>query len=344
MTPPSNRSPAHRVSALAPVRLLLTTLLAAATLGVTAGQAGAQSAVTIETTTNGADADAAPGPSLAPGSAVTWTYQITATGQTTLYDLVVSDGSGAVPDCDVTGDGVADGTRVHPGPVEPGQSFTCWASGTVQAGGSGTWTASGTVRASDFDGGGQFEDTDPSHHTPSVPFTAQPGVTIQALVNGADADGQPGPYVAEGSPVVWTYVVTNTGNVALASIVVSDDAGHTVDCGETANVVAGPLAPGGSITCTTTSAARPFEAGVQSSLGRVEAQAIDPSSGGSLTRLTASDPSTYTPVELPGALAFTGPTETLAGGGAALAMVGAGLWSAAAALERRRRRHPHPAS
>ena len=42
-------------------------------------------------------------------------------------------------------------------------------------------------------------------------------------MNGQDADAAPGPNLLVGSAVTWTYVVTNTGDVALANIAVTDD-------------------------------------------------------------------------------------------------------------------------
>ena len=50
-----------------------------------------------------------------------------------------------------------------------------------------------------------------------------PGIQIVKLVNGQDADSPTGPHVAVGSTVTFTYVVTNTGNVPLANVVVTDD-------------------------------------------------------------------------------------------------------------------------
>jgi uncharacterized repeat protein (TIGR01451 family) len=48
-------------------------------------------------------------------------------------------------------------------------------------------------------------------------------IEVLKLVNGEDADSPTGPHVAAGSTVTFTYRVTNTGNVPLADIAVTDD-------------------------------------------------------------------------------------------------------------------------
>ncbi len=324
--------------------LVVVPLLTALALMATARSASAQAGeLTIEKSTNGVDADSAPGPVLTPGSAVSWTYVVTITGQTTLFDLIVTDTSGVVPNCDVNGDGNGDGTNIHPGPLENGQSFRCTAGGTVHGADNGVYASTANVRAIDFSGATQFEDQDPSHYTPVVPFVADPRVSIQSLVNGSDADASPGPYIAEGSPVIWTYVVTNSGNVPLTSLAISNSAGLDVNCGATANVIAGPLAPGASVTCTSTANAVTSAAGLQTNSGTVQANAVDPGTGNSLRQLTATDPLNYTPVELPGALAFTGPSGPVAPIGAALAALGMALWVIGWSLGRRSSTEPAPA-
>ena len=345
----SNSSHLRRSGPLAVLSGAVVTMLAALTVLAAATASAAQSSqVTIEKSTNGVDADAAPGPVVKPGSSVQWGYLVTVTGPTTLYDLIVSDSSGAVPNCDIDGDGGFDGTHIHPGPVEPGQSFSCGVTATAHGPENGTFSASGIVRAFDFDGAGPFEATDPSHYSPAAASDtapAAPKVTIQSLVNGVDADATPGPYIAEGTTVVWTYVVTNTGSVALSSIVVSNAGGVAVDCGPGGNVIPGPLAPGASVTCTGTSPAAAAAAGIQTTAGSVLADGVDPTTGATLGRATAADPMNYTPVQLPGALAFTGPSNAFgfAIAGSTLALLGAALWRTGTRSGRRRQAVVEPA-
>jgi hypothetical protein len=70
-------------------------------------------------------------------------------------------------------------------------------------------------------------------------------IRIKKSTNGQDADEAPGPTITVGATVNWEYVVTNTGNVALTGVVVTDDRGVRVLCAATAI-----LAAGQSMTCT----------------------------------------------------------------------------------------------
>ena len=180
MAPPPSPS---RSIGLRPSRPTFLVGLLAAVLGTVLGGAVPAAAqgeqpVTIEKATNGVDADAGPGPSVAAGQPVTWTWTVTASGSTTLYDLVVTDSSSVIPSCDVNGDGQPDGTNIHPGPIEPGQSFTCTSSGAEDHDpAAGPFAAVGTVRASDFAAAETFQDDDPSHHSVEAPATTAPPTT-----------------------------------------------------------------------------------------------------------------------------------------------------------------------
>src|SRR5204863_2446603 len=65
--------------------------------------------------------------------------------------------------------------------------------------------------------------TGPDTDDASVPVVFNPALNIVKFVNGQDADSPTGPHVAVGSTVTYTYVVTDTGNVPLANVVVTDD-------------------------------------------------------------------------------------------------------------------------
>jgi hypothetical protein len=108
-----------------------------------------------------------------------------------------------------------------------------------------------------------------------------PSVSIRKSTNGDDANDAPGPTINVGSPVAWTYEVRNTGTVALASVVVSDDRGVTVACPQAA------LAVGQSMTCTGSGVAT---LGQYRNVGAVTASW---NVNGSNGQVTDSDPSHY---------------------------------------------------
>ena len=185
----------------------------------------AEPAIDLEKATNGADADEPPGPFIPIGTPVTWTYVATNTGNVPLSGLVVVD--------DVLGTITCPQTT-----IAPQASVTCTATGTAEA---GPYANDATATAV---GAGQtVTDSDPSHYTGAVP-----GIDVEKATNGEDADLAPGPFIPVGDPVTWTYVVTNTGDAALADIVVVDDQGVVVTCPATT------LAVGASMTCTAPSA------------------------------------------------------------------------------------------
>ncbi len=56
-------------------------------------------------------------------------------------------------------------------------------------------------------------------------FLAAPGIHLIKLTNNSDNDTGTGPLVPVGSTVTWTYNVTNTGNVPLSGVTVTDNNG-----------------------------------------------------------------------------------------------------------------------
>jgi PKD repeat protein len=65
--------------------------------------------------------------------------------------------------------------------------------------------------------------------------------------NGQDADAPPGPSIPVNDAVFWTYVVTNTGDVSLTNVMVTDSGGVQVYLPKTT------LAPGEAMTCVASS-------------------------------------------------------------------------------------------
>ena len=80
--------------------------------------------------------------------------------------------------------------------------------------------------------------TNPSHY-----YGTTPSIQIIKYTNGEDADTVTGPFIPVGGAVNWTYAVTNTGNVTLTNVGVTDDQGVIVSC------PASELAPGAGMVC-----------------------------------------------------------------------------------------------
>jgi hypothetical protein len=84
--------------------------------------------------------------------------------------------------------------------------------------------------------------TDPANYSGKVA-----SISLEKRVNGEDADSEATAVrVLAGSSLAWTFTVVNTGEVTLASVVVTDP-GHAVTCPKTT------LAPSEAMTCTAAS-------------------------------------------------------------------------------------------
>jgi hypothetical protein len=192
--------------------------------------------------TNGQDANSAPGPQIAVGSPVLWEYKVTNTGNVTLSNLSVSDDKGVAVTCPKTS-------------LAAGESMTCTGQGVAQA---CQYANLGTVTGK-TPGGQTLTASDSSHYF----GTTQPGIHIETAVNGQDADSPTGPQIPVGAALAFTYVVSNTGNVALTGVHVTDSKGVAVSCPKTS------LAPGESMTCTGSGTA---QSGQYSAVGSVSGQ------------------------------------------------------------------------
>ena len=227
-------------------------------------------AVDIEKATNGSDADnAATAVPVIAGQTVTWTYVVTNTGEVPLSDVTVVDDQ--LADADIS---CANGSNVVPGPVVPGGSFTCEATGVAGAAAyTNVSTVTGTPEAANGSPAPQaaVTDADPSNYVPQTP-----SITIEKDTNGVQAD-LPANAVALtlGEAITWTYVVTNNGPTNLISADVTDDQGVAVTC-----VGGNPipqLAPNDSVICTGVGTAALTGATPYANIGSVSATPADAS-------------------------------------------------------------------
>ncbi len=219
-------------------------------------------AIDIEKATNGEDADEPTGPEIPVGDPVTWTYVVTNTGDVDLSNVTVVDDQGVAVTCPQD-------------TLAVGESMTCTGNGTAEQ---GQYANLGTTEGEAADGT-IVTDEDPSHYYGvDEPPPSEPAIDIEKATNGEDADEPTGPWIVEGDPVEWTYVVTNTGDVDLSNVTVVDDQGVAVTCPQDT------LAVGESMTCTGNGTA---EQGQYANLGTTEGEAADG------TIVTDEDPSHY---------------------------------------------------
>lgn len=213
----------------------------------------------LEKATNGDEADVPPGPTILIGAPVLWEYMVTNPGPAAVSGLSVTDDQGVVVSCPQT-------------TLAAGESVTCTGNGMAQE---GQYANIGTATAQLPDGGGEVSASDPSHYFGGT-------LSLEKATNGFDADLPPGPSILIGSPVAWTYTVTNLGVETLTDVSVTDNQGVTVTCpGDT-------LAGGESMVCTGDGVA---VAGQYENLGTVTATSSAPEP------IAASDPSHYFGIE-----------------------------------------------
>ena len=214
-------------------------------------------AIEIQKSTNGEDADDAPGPIVNVGDPVGWTYVVTNIGNVLIAQLEVSDRpEGSVP---CRADSLA-----------PGESTNCALNGTAEAG-----QYTNQARATAASRLGEVSDTDLSHYFGSDPAVSLDKQTVSGNIAG---DGKTLPV---GCPVTWTYEVTNAGNIELSDIVVNDRPQGAVRCPSSS------LEPRDSMTCQLTGE---VTEGTYKNLGKVTANApVD-------NVVEATDESSYTGV------------------------------------------------
>ena len=160
------------------------------------------------------------------GDVITYTVTVTNTGNVTLHNVTVVDPGLDNFDC----------TPDVPTSLAPNGQIVC--------------TGTHTITQADLDAGSflntscaDSNETTEACDDETVTADDNPALTIDkegTLDLGSDGSSSPGDVIS------YTYVVTNTGNVTLHNVVVTDSKGIAVTCPKTT------LVPGESMTCTAT--------------------------------------------------------------------------------------------
>ena len=184
----------------------------------------------------------------AAGQVVPYTFLVSNTGNVALTGITVTDSRVASVSCPGT-------------TLAPGANMTC--------------TGNYTVTQADMDAGGNLtnlatadsDQTGPATDTHSIPIGQNAALTI-------DKNSTTTSVTAVGQIVPYTFLVTNTGNVTLTGITVTDSRVASVSCPGTT------LAPGANMTCT----------------GSYTVTQADLDAGGNLTNLATADSDQTGPV------------------------------------------------
>ena len=198
---------------------------------VTVQAALPQPSVSIVKTGNAANGNDAP---LTTGEEIDYSYLVTNTGNVTLKSITVTDDKVATVNCP---------TPAAPG-LAPGASETCTGTYTVTAADAenNSITNKATAVATDTNG----DNSPPATDSLTLP-SATPAPTVAISKSGSVSPPADQNVAQLGDHISYSYEVTNTGNVNLSSVAVTDDSAGSVTCPA---VPAGGLAPGASETCT----------------------------------------------------------------------------------------------
>jgi uncharacterized repeat protein (TIGR01451 family) len=175
----------------------------------------------------------------AAGDMITYRFTVTDTGNDTLHDITVTD-TQDVPAGSLDGPVSCPDTT-----LTPGASTTC--------------TATYTVTQADIDNGGVSDSATASGTPPSGPAVTSapaplPVPAVQAPAVTVVKSAPPAPVTHAGQQVRYSFLVTDTGNVTLHDIKVTDKVAPPSDPADLSPVTCPDpsLAPGASETCTAT--------------------------------------------------------------------------------------------
>jgi uncharacterized repeat protein (TIGR01451 family) len=224
----------------------------------------------------------------APGTPITYSYLVTNTGNLDLTAVLVTD-------------------------PQPGLSAVSCPSATLAPAASETCTATYTTTQADVDAGSLSNIGTASGTPPTGPaVTATSSLTIAAIVTATlslTKSASVTSYSVPGTLITYSYLVTNTGNVTLSAISVTDP--HiglsAISCPNSS------LAPGASETCTATYTTTPADLTAGSITNTASASGKAPS-GVSVTSNSSSVTIPAATVTVTVATSTSGPTISVDGG------------------------------
>ncbi|MFZ9042786.1 MAG: beta strand repeat-containing protein, partial [Ilumatobacteraceae bacterium] len=185
------------------------------------------------------------------GDTITYTYTVSSTGNVTLTAVTVTDDK--IAGADISCDDVAEGDYVIDSLV-PGDDVSC--------------TAVYTLTQADVDAGSVTNEVSVSGTAPEgvpAPESATDSETVAITRSAAlsvsksagpvaDTDAEPNGAGDPGDTITYTYAVSNTGNVTLTEVTVTDNkiasSGISCDDVESGDNVIDTLAPGGEVSCS----------------------------------------------------------------------------------------------
>jgi uncharacterized repeat protein (TIGR01451 family) len=156
----------------------------------------------IDKVTNGAD-----GLNILAGKPIIWTYKVSNIGNVPLSGVSLTDDKEGII-TNFSGDTDSDGL------LDTNEVWTYTKTGTAQA---GNYSNTGNVT-------GSYNGTPVTASDPSSYFGASPSMAINKVTKSTPVQGD-GLLIPQGSPISWIYTVTNTGNVPLSNVQVTDDKG-----------------------------------------------------------------------------------------------------------------------
>lgn len=195
--------------------------------------------VTIEVDTNGYDADSAPGPEIILGSPITWTYTVTNTGSNDFRKVDIYDREPGLLGLLLTRTKVCTIDNLL-----EGESASCTLDGIAEE---GQYANIGIAIAKGRTWLQIAIDQDRSHYVGTL---GHPAIDLEKATEGQDADASPGPELNVDDPVEWTFLVSNTGDVDLSNVVVTDEAVQPVAGPESTVCEIATLPVGQSESCS----------------------------------------------------------------------------------------------